>query len=144
MGEGGLDIFCFFLTRGVQVWNNMQNWQKYYCFYSLNMTRVDPILFPNLNFAFYLLLPACLNYFQVQTFFQKSVFYLTNLNATKYDSWQGEGGVSQFQIFFYKGGMGGSANFGLWLTRVGSGPPMFGWHSMLTSLYTFSPNLSVR
>ena len=95
---------------------------------SLNMTHFDPNLFPNYYFSFFFILLKYLNYFQVQTFCQKSVFYFINLNATKYEFLQGgEGGLANFLFCSDKGGKGGRpiSDFGSQRGEEGSGPPNF-------------------
>ena len=64
-------------------------------------------------FSFSFILHACLKHVQVQTFCLKSVFYLINLNMTKYDFWQG--GMANFWFFLTRG-EGGTPISYFWLT----------------------------
>ena len=79
----------------------MWNSQNTYGF-SLNRTHFHLIFFClKCSFSFFFILYTCLIYFKVWHFFLKDGFYQISWSASKYDFWQGGGGLDNVDKVFF-------------------------------------------
>ena len=78
---------------------------KYLMFFSFFLFSENNTFGLNCSLSIFFILYAWLNYFKVQTFFMKGVFYWIRVQQNIIFE-KGEKGVGQFLIFFSQGGKG--------------------------------------